>query len=52
MEEPAISWNEMTHPDMEAIAKRDAFLSDESGKTLNEQLKVFWPDIEESDTND
>ena len=28
MEEQKISFNELIHPDMEAIAKRDAFLSD------------------------
>ena len=28
MEEPTISFNELIHPDMDAIAKRDAFLSD------------------------
>jgi len=36
--EPSISWNEMIHPDMEAIAKRDAFLSDENGKKLQEVI--------------
>lgn len=36
--EPTISWDEMIHPDMEAIAKRDAFLSDENGKKLTEAI--------------
>ena len=38
MEEPTISFNELIHPDMEAIAKRDAFLSDENGKKLGEMI--------------
>lgn len=33
-----ISWDEMIHPDMEAIEKRDAFLSDENGKRLQEMI--------------
>lgn len=28
----------MIHPDMEAIKKRDAFLSDENGKKLREMI--------------
>lgn len=36
MDEQKITWNEMIHPDMEAIEKRDAFLSDENGKKLRE----------------
>jgi len=38
IEEPTISWDEMIHPDIEAMAKRDAFLSDENGKILDDQL--------------
>lgn len=38
MLEPTISWNEMIHPDMNAIAKRDAFLLDENGKKLQEAI--------------
>lgn len=38
VEEQIISWNTMIHPDMEAIAKRDAFLSDENGKKLQEMI--------------
>ena len=38
MEEQTISWDVMIHPDMEAIAKRDAFLSDENGKKLQEMI--------------
>lgn len=38
MEEQRISFNELIHPDMEAIAKRDAFLSDENGKKLGEMI--------------
>ena len=37
-QEPTISLDEMIHPDMEAIAKRDAFLSDENGKKLQEMI--------------
>ena len=38
MEEQTISFNELIHPDMDAIAKRDAFLSDENGKKLGEMI--------------
>lgn len=38
MDEQKITWNEMIHPDMEAIEKRDAFLSDENGKKLREMI--------------
>ena len=34
--EQTIPWEVMIHPDMEAIAKRDAFLSDENGEKLQE----------------
>ena len=37
-EEQTISWDTMVHPDMEAIAKRDIFLSDENGKKLQEMI--------------
>ena len=37
-DEKTISFYEMSHPDMEAIAKRDAFLSDENGKKLQEAI--------------
>ena len=38
MNEQKITWNEMIHPDMKAIEKRDAFLSDENGKKLREMI--------------
>ena len=38
MEEPTISFNELIHPDMDAIAKRDAFLSEENGRKLQEMI--------------
>ena len=38
MEEPTISFNELVHPDMDAIARRDAFLSDENGRKLQEMI--------------
>ena len=38
IEEQTIPWDRMIHPDMEAIAKRDAFLSDESGRKLQEMI--------------
>lgn len=38
MQEQTISWDEMIHPDMEAIEKRDAFLSEENGTRLQEIL--------------
>lgn len=34
----------MVHPDNEAIAKRDAFLSDENGEKLNKALQSLWGD--------
>ena len=37
-EEQTISWDTIIHPDMEAIAKRDTFLSDENGKKLQEMI--------------
>ena len=45
MEEPKISWDEMIHPDMEAIAKRDAFLSEENGKKLEEKFVEAMVDL-------
>lgn len=36
--DPTLSWNEMIHPDEEALAKRNAFLSDENGKKLQEMI--------------
>lgn len=38
VEGQTISWNTMLHPDMEAIAQRDAFLSDENGQKLQEMI--------------
>ena len=38
MGEQKITWNEMIHPDIEAIEKRDAFLSDKNGKKLHEMI--------------
>lgn len=38
MLEPTIPWNEMIRPDINTIAKRDAFLSDENGKKLQEAI--------------
>ena len=38
MDELKITWNEMIHPDMKAIEKRDTFLSDENGKKLREMI--------------
>ena len=32
----------LTKPDMEAIAKRDAFLSDKNGKKLNDKMQSLW----------
>ena len=29
-------------PDMEAIAKRDTFLSDKNGKKLNDKMQSLW----------
>ena len=46
-EELTINWDVMIHPDLEAIAKRDEFLSDENGELLNAHMRVFWPDIDE-----
>ena len=37
-EEQTILWDTMIHPDMEAMAQRDAFLSDENGKKLQEMI--------------
>lgn len=47
MDEQKITWDEMIHPDMEAIEKRDAFLSDENGKKLHEMIDQihFMEDI-------
>ena len=38
-DEIEIKWSLLTKPDMEAIAKRDAFLSEENGKKLRMNLK-------------
>ena len=38
MEEQTISFNVLVHPDMEAIAKRDAFLSEENGRKLQGKI--------------
>lgn len=38
IDEQKITWNEMIHPDMKAIERRDAFLSDENGKKLREMI--------------
>ena len=38
IEEQTIAWDKMIHPDMETIAKRDTFLSDENGKKLQEMI--------------
>ena len=38
VKEQTISWDIMIHPDMEAIAKRDIFLSDENGRKLQEMI--------------
>ena len=46
-EEITISWDIMIHPNLEAIAKRDQFLSDENGARLNAHMRVFWPDIDD-----
>lgn len=48
-EELTINWDIMIHPDLEAIAKRDEFLSDENGELLNAHMRVFWPDIDDDD---
>lgn len=42
IEEQTISWNTMIHPDMEAIARRDIFLSDENGKKLQEMIDQIY----------
>lgn len=39
-----IDWNKMINPDMEAIAKRDAFLSDENGEKLLASLAPLTRD--------
>lgn len=36
--EPTISWDKMMHPDIEAMLKREAFLSDNNGKMLQEMI--------------
>lgn len=40
----AIDYIIMVHPDEEAMAKRDAFLSDENGEKLNKALQSLWGD--------
>ena len=44
-QEETISWNEMIYPDMEAIARRDAFLSEENGKKLEEKFVDAMVDL-------
>ena len=43
-QEDHISFNCMIHPDMEAIAKRDAFLSEEEGEKINKAFLSLWGD--------
>ena len=38
-DEIEIKWSLLIKPDMEAIAKRDAFLSDKNGKKLNDAMQ-------------
>ena len=41
-EEIEVKMSLFTKPDMEAIAKRDAFLSDKNGKKLNDAMQSLW----------
>ena len=41
-EEYTISYDALIHPDLEAIKKRDAFLSDENGKKLREMVDQIY----------
>ena len=41
-DEIEIKWSLIIKPDMEAIAKRDAFLSDKNGKKLNDAMQSLW----------
>lgn len=41
-DEIEIKWSLLIKPDMEAIAKRDAFLSDKNGKKLNDVMQSLW----------
>jgi hypothetical protein len=47
MNDLIINFNIILHPDLEAIARRDAFLSDENGKKLNQHMRSLWPDIDD-----
>ena len=41
-DEIEIKWSLLIKPDIEAIAKRDAFLSDKNGKKLNDAMQSLW----------
>jgi len=41
-DEIEIKWSLLTKPDMDAIAKRDTFLSDENGKKLQQAFESLW----------
>jgi len=47
MNDLIINFNILLHPDLEAIARRDTFLSDENGERLNQHMRSFWPDIDD-----
>lgn len=47
MDEQTIPFDRLIHPDMEALDKRDAFLSDKNGEILERRFQSLWPDIDE-----
>ena len=47
MNDLTINFNILIHPNLEAIARRDAFLSDENGERLNQHFRSLWPDIDD-----
>ena len=47
MNDLTINFNILIHPDLEAIARRDAFFSDENGERLNQHFRSLWPDIDD-----
>lgn len=49
MNDLIINFNILLHSDLEAIARRDAFLSDANGERLNQHMRSFWPDIDDDD---
>lgn len=49
MNDLIINFNIILHPDLEAIARRDAFLSNENGERLNQHMRSLWPDIDDDD---